>query len=231
VPYFPEIQAVQDKVITQVQYFFNHYKGKVIAITASKGKTTMSTLAYELLNNAGYHTKLVGNVGKPVLEEIDFATEYDFVIIELSSYMLQTLEKQNILSIVGAIFPEHLDWHGSLDKYLQAKFNILQGSEKNIIFSSTLHTPLFSQQCSTTPLSEDTVVACGRDTAYRWDTDFFYSGTKRVFPLSEVQLLGEHNLWNISAIVALAEVLHIDDEVLHETIKHFQPVRHRLQHI
>jgi UDP-N-acetylmuramoylalanine--D-glutamate ligase len=102
---------VVDKVVTQVQFFFDHYKGKVIAITASKGKTTMSSLAYELLKNAGYTVKLVGNIGKPVLDEIDFSVAYDFVVIELSSYMLQTLKKQNFISLLGAIFPEHLDWH------------------------------------------------------------------------------------------------------------------------
>ena len=111
IPYFPEIVAAQEKVITQVQFFFDHYKGKVIAITASKGKTTMSSLVYDLLKNAGYAVKLVGNVGTPVLDEIDFETEYDFVVIELSSYMLQTLKKQNYLSLLGAIFPDHLDRH------------------------------------------------------------------------------------------------------------------------
>jgi UDP-N-acetylmuramoylalanine--D-glutamate ligase len=62
IPYFPEILAVQEKVMTQVQFFFNQYQGKVIAITASKGKTTMSSLAYALLKNAKYNVKIVGNI-------------------------------------------------------------------------------------------------------------------------------------------------------------------------
>jgi UDP-N-acetylmuramoylalanine--D-glutamate ligase len=139
VPYFPEIQAVMDKVITQVQFFFDQYPGKVIAITASKGKTTMSSLAYALLKNAGYRVQLVGNIGKPVLDEVDFgrAKGDDYVVIELSSYMLQTLKKQNAISILGAIFPDHLDRHGGMETYVQAKLNILAGSEQNIVFSTT----------------------------------------------------------------------------------------------
>jgi UDP-N-acetylmuramoylalanine--D-glutamate ligase len=136
IPYFPQLQAVTDRILTQVQFFFNHYRGKVIAITASKGKTTMTSLAYELLKNAGYQVKVVGNIGKPVFDEIDFETLYDYVVIELSSYMLQTLKKQNAISILGAFFPEHLDWHGGKEAYLQAKLNILSGSEQNIIFKS-----------------------------------------------------------------------------------------------
>jgi UDP-N-acetylmuramoylalanine--D-glutamate ligase len=117
IPYFPEIQAVAEKVITQVQFFFDTYRGKVIAITASKGKTTMTSLAYALLKNAGYPVKLVGNIGIPVFDEVELGEEKfekaedEYIVIELSSYMLQTLKKQNFISILGEIFPEHLDWH------------------------------------------------------------------------------------------------------------------------
>ncbi|MBF0932095.1 MAG: UDP-N-acetylmuramoyl-L-alanine--D-glutamate ligase, partial [candidate division SR1 bacterium] len=79
VPYSAELKPYQDKVLTQMQFFFDHYKGKVIAITASKGKSTMTSLIYELLKDAGFRVKLVGNIGKPVLDEIDFEEERDYV--------------------------------------------------------------------------------------------------------------------------------------------------------
>jgi UDP-N-acetylmuramoylalanine--D-glutamate ligase len=223
IPYFPQLQAVADKMLTQVQFFFNQYRGKVIAITASKGKTTMTSLAYNLLKNAGYNVKVVGNIGKPVLDEIDFETSYDYVVIELSSYMLQTLKKQNFLSLLGAFFPEHLDWHGGKEAYLQAKLNILPGSEHTIIFKSVQ--PLVPEPFKAS------AIYCGKGTEYDWNADFFLLRGKPLFPLRDVQLLGEHNLWNISAIVALAEQLDIDMQVLHQTIKEFQPVPHRLQHV
>lgn len=224
IPYTQEILQVIDKVITQVQFFFDHYKGKVIAITASKGKTTMTSLVYNLLCNAGYRVKLVGNIWKAVLSEIDFIEEYDFVVIELSSYMLQTLKKQNFLSILWEIFPDHLDWHGGMEEYVKAKMNILEGSENTIVFNSTTNLWL------TDPLPKGSVL-CGKGTEYDWNSASFFAHGKKLFPLSDVQLLWEHNLRNMSAIVALADLLHIDQEVLHTTIKHFQPVRHRLQNI
>ena len=70
IPYYPEIQAVQDKTVTQVQFFFDHYEWKVIALTASKWKTTMTALTNHLLQTAGYDTKLVWNIGTAVLDEI-----------------------------------------------------------------------------------------------------------------------------------------------------------------
>jgi UDP-N-acetylmuramoylalanine--D-glutamate ligase len=152
------------KVITQVQFFFDHYQGKVIAITASKGKTTMTSLAYELVKNAGYQVKVVGNIGKPIFDEIDFDVVYDYVVIELSSYMLQTLKKQNFISLLGAIFPDHLDWHGGMEEYVKAKLSILEGSEVNIVFSST-RTPRLG--------SLENIVLCGKGTEYDWNADFF----------------------------------------------------------
>jgi UDP-N-acetylmuramoylalanine--D-glutamate ligase len=134
IPVSEELIPYQDKIVTQVQLFFDNYHGKVIAVTASKGKSTIVSLIYSLLNNAGYRTKLVGNIGTPVFDEIDFTSEEDFVVIELSSYMLQSLRKKNYISILGTIFPEHLDRHGSFDKYVDAKLNILNDSEINIVY-------------------------------------------------------------------------------------------------
>ncbi|MDR3169033.1 MAG: UDP-N-acetylmuramoyl-L-alanine--D-glutamate ligase [Candidatus Peribacteria bacterium] len=230
IPYFPEILEVSEKVITQVQFFFFHYTGNVIAITASKGKTTMTSLAYELLKNAGYNVKVVGNIGKPVLEEINFDETYDFVVIELSSYMLQTLKKQNTISILGSLFPDHLDRHRGMDSYIKAKLNILEGSETNIIFSSTLNM-LASQADKASLVSTGHTILCGKMTPYDRNDDSFLLRGKPIFPLSDIQLLGEHNLRNMSAIVALADLLDIPTPILHETIKHFQPVRHRLQNV
>ena len=138
VPYSSELLRYQDKILTQMQFFFGNYQGKVIAITGSKGKSTITSLIFSLLKNAGYRVKLVGNIGNPVLEEIDFAEESDFVVCELSSYMLERLEKKNYLSVLGNIFPEHMDWHGGFEQYAKAKLNILKGSEFNIVLQKTV---------------------------------------------------------------------------------------------
>lgn len=185
IPYFPELQSLQGKLTTQVQFFFDHYPGKVIAITASKGKSTMSSLTYELLLHAGYQVKLVGNIGKPVLDEIDFTREYDYVVIELSSYMLATLKKHNFLSILGSFFPEHLDRHGGIEEYLEAKLKILQGSERNIVFSSTAENFL----PETEKTAKKNLTLCGKGTDYDWDTDFFLLHGTPAIPLKELHLL------------------------------------------
>jgi len=82
--------------------------------------------------------KLVGNIGNPVLDEIDFLEEFDYVVLELSSYMLDTLKKQNYISVLGSVFPDHLDRHGSFQAYAKAKLNVLNGSEYNVAHRKTI---------------------------------------------------------------------------------------------
>lgn len=139
VPYSPEVLAQKEKILTQMQFFFANYSGKVIAVTASKGKSTMSTLVYTMLKNAGFNTKLVGNIGNPVLEEIDFNQEYDYVVAELSSFMLEDFAPKTFISVLGHLFPVHMDWHGSVQAYYDAKFNILTHAEHRFSLAKTVH--------------------------------------------------------------------------------------------
>lgn len=165
-----------------MQFFFDHYKGKVIAITASKGKSTMTALVYAMLKDAGYRVKLVGNIGTPVLDEINFGQEYDFVVAELSSYMLEHLNKKNFISVLGNLFPEHMDWHGGLEAYYQAKLNILKGSEHNFILAKTVREYALAQQY-------ENVHTYGIDGEVSRNHDYFTYGMQELFPTDNRLLL------------------------------------------
>ena len=85
----------KDKLLTQAMIFYSLYKWKIISITQTKWKSTTATLTYEVLKNAWFKTKLVWNIWNPVLDEIDFNETYDFVVFELSSYMLEGFENHH----------------------------------------------------------------------------------------------------------------------------------------
>lgn len=224
VPYSPELLAHKEKILTQMQFFFDNYKGKVIAITASKGKTTMTSLVYTILKNAGLQVKLVGNIGNPVLEEIDFETEYDYVVCELSSYMLEHLHKKNLISVLGNLFPEHMDWHGSLDAYYHAKLNILQGSEVNFVLAKTAREWELDQQYSN-------IRTYGIDGTTSRNHGYFTHDMQELFPTEERQLLWDHNLQNISLAIAIGVYLQVPMEVIHQSVLGFEAVPHRLQRV
>ncbi len=230
VPISPELFPYQEKLISQVQLFFDTYPGKVIAVTASKWKSTISSLIYALLLRAGYRVKLVGNIWTPIFDEVaicdaDYCPidEQDFVVIELSSYMLHELKKKNYISVLGRIFPEHLDWHGSFDKYVQAKLNILQGSEIAIVHTQTLHEYPQGLRCK--------IIPYGKWSQYDRNEKMFIKNSQEIFPHSDRKIPWDHNLENITVLLALADILHIPDEIVHQTIKEFDWLAHRLENV
>lgn len=222
VPYTPELLAQKDKILTQMQFFFQNYKGKVIAITASKGKSTMTSLVYAMLKDAGLNVKLVGNIGKPVLEEIDFDQEYDYVVAELSSFMLEDLEPHTYISVLGHLFPVHMDWHGSIDAYYQAKFNILKNSEHNFILTKTAQDFDLAQKYHN-------IYTYGIDGETSRNNGYFIHHLQELFPTEDRLLPGDHNLQNISLVIAIWLFLQIPMSSIQHTVKTFQWLPHRLQ--
>ena len=222
VPYSEELLPFKDKILTQIQFFFNNYKGKVIAVTASKGKSTMTSLIYTILKDAWFSTKLVWNIWNPVLDEINFKEEYDYVVCELSSYMLECLEKKNYISVLWNIFPEHMDWHGWFDHYVQAKLNILKGSEYNFVLAKTAQEyGLFDKY--------DNIETYGIWGISSWSDGQFVYNDEVLFSTDDKLLIWEHNIQNISLAIAVALKLGVSIEVIHDTIKNFRGLPHRLE--
>ncbi|MFA5747823.1 MAG: UDP-N-acetylmuramoyl-L-alanine--D-glutamate ligase [Candidatus Absconditabacterales bacterium] len=215
-----KLKKQKNKIITQVQLFFDNYIGKIIAITASKGKSTISSLIYKILKDGGKKVKLVGNIGNPVLDEIDFNKKNDFVVIELSSYMLSCLKKKNYISILGSIFPEHLDRHGNFKNYVKAKLNILNGSEINIVQHETI---------TKYKLINKNLISYGTKGDYYFKDGFFYYKSKKLFSTKNLKLLGEHNLQNICSAIAVGNIIGIPLNKMQKTISEFEGLPHRMQ--
>ncbi len=135
--YHEKIYPWRKKIISQSQIFFDNYKGKIIAVSGTKGKSTTCTLIAEILQSAGKKVQLIGNIGNPMIDFLDIehpeSQQDEYVVCEISSYMLEGLKKKNYISILLNIYPDHLDWHQGFDNYQKAKFNILYGSEHNLI--------------------------------------------------------------------------------------------------
>ena len=222
IPYSEPLKQYQDRIITQVQFFFNNYKGKVIAVTASKWKSTMTSLVYTILKNAGLNVKLVWNIWTPFLDEIDFKQEYDYVVCELSSYMLERLEKKNFISVLGNIFPEHMDWHGWFDQYANAKLNILKWSEINFVLQKTVDEYELLEQY-------DNIETYGINWKTSWANGYFIHDNQELFPTEDKLLIWEHNIQNISLAIGVALRLWVSIDVIHETVKNFRGLPHRLE--
>lgn len=112
---------------TASNLFFSLNKNLTIGITGSKGKSTTSSLVYEILKKAGKRVRLLGNIGRPMLEVLLKPIQKDEIFaIELSSYMLEDIEYSPNIAVLLNLFPEHMDYHGGIENYYKAKNNIFK---------------------------------------------------------------------------------------------------------
>ncbi len=221
-PYNHKLKRFWDKILTQTKIFYEFYKWKIISVTQTKGKSTTTTLIYELLKNAGYNVKIVGNIWKPVLDEIDLQKDdYDFVVYELSSYMLEELENHtSSISLLWNIFPDHLDWHENFKNYEKAKLNILQNAEK--IFVGYEY---FLQH-------KNTFVHKNYQTFWRVGSDIFHENNLFLWEIKlSPKIPWNHNLDNFAGVLAVSEYLEIPREIFIKTIESFPWLEHRLQNV
>tara|TARA_Y100000746_G_scaffold219883_1_gene217797 strand:+ start:181 stop:1371 length:1191 start_codon:yes stop_codon:yes gene_type:complete len=129
-PMLIEINSQGLTINTDIDLFNQFYKGKIIGVTGTNGKTTFVNLLTDYLNSHQIKSIAVGNVGKSPLEIV--SEDYEYVVMELSSFQLYYLNNLNLYkAIVLNIFEDHLDWHSDFDDYSNAKLKILKFMHKN----------------------------------------------------------------------------------------------------
>ncbi len=178
-------------VTSEMEVFFDLCPATIFAVTGSDGKTTTTTLISEMLKAEGKNVFVGGNIGKPLLPEIENITEDDFVVVELSSFQLISMRKGPDVAVVTNVAPNHLDVHKDMDEYVGAKKNIL------------LHQNAFSR----TVLNTDNDITKGFSDDVR--------GQKMHFSMKKAvkngAWLGEDGYLNLSYRGISVPLLHKDD--------------------
>ncbi len=194
----------------------------VIGVTGSKGKSTTASLLAALLAAAGRKTLLAGNIGKPLLSNLE--TTAEVVVLELSSYQLTDLEGCLAMGLITRLFDEHLDWHGSRQAYFSSKLRIarlLQGRPLLINANDTL---LAGQTRGIEGL-----VLANRPPGFHRRGDELWLDDSFCLGLSDLNLVGRHNLDNAALGLAAASRWVDQTETLLNALRAFQPLRHRLE--
>lgn len=207
---------------------------KVIAVTGSDGKTTTTSLIYEILKNK-YKCFLGGNIGTPLFTKIAEMKPEDIVVLELSSFQLMTMKKSPDIAVVTNVTPNHLDIHKSYEEYIEAKTNIFKNQQENDLLVLNYDNQItrdFSKQVkgnvvffSSKEKLQDGVIY--DDGIIKISED----GTRRhVLKFKDTKLRGVHNAENICAAVAATRNL-VEVEEQAEAIKNFNGVNHRIEFV
>ena len=149
----PEILEAQSKgsiITSEMEAFLSLCPSKIIAVTGSDGKTTTTTLIAKILEADGKKVHLGGNIGKPLLAEIESITPEDFTVLELSSFQLHTVnrfENDGLpfaklsfpdVAVITNISPNHLNWHTDMDEYIEAKKAVFTNMKENGVLVTNL---------------------------------------------------------------------------------------------
>lgn len=228
------MRALEKKipVITEVEMAYLISDAPIIGITGSNGKTTTTTMIAEVLTAGGQNGLLSGNIGFPASQVAQDAGETDTLVMELSSFQLMGIEAFHPeIAVITNLMPTHLDYHGSFEEYVAAKWNIqknMTASDYVVLnFNQDLAKELAKKTAAKVlPFSTKEKV----DGAYL-DGDVLTFRGEAIMKASELGVPGSHNVENALATIAVAKLRGIDNQVIRETLAHFGGVKHRLQYV
>ena len=235
-PYKPEAQqalAQGTQFIGGTSLWFSEHADangtlpNTVCVTGTKGKSTTTSLLAHLLRAAGHRTGLIGNIGLPLLEALDPQPAPDYWAVELSSYQTGEVARSGVrpdVAIVLNIFPEHLDWHGSEQRYIDDKLSLVTGGHPRVAVLNAADEHLRALQL---PHSE--IVWFNQPDGWHMVGEVVYRGTQAVFDTSDTPLPGRHNRGNLCAVLAALEALGLDAVALAPAVQSFRPLPNRLQ--
>ncbi len=235
----PEIKAAEDrgvKITSTTIEFFDKCPSPIIGVTGTKGKGTTSTLIYQILKNSGKDIFLGGNIGKPMLEILPKLSNSSTVVLELSSFQLQDLNRSPHIAVITNLTVDHLDYHSNREEYLRAKQNIIihQTAQDfaviNIEDESSMNlTKLTKAKLLYYGHLSPNLEGCSVDE----DGLSIQSGNKKtkVANPADLKIKGRHNWLNSAAAIVVAKLLAVEESVIRSTLQQFPGLEHRLEYV
>ncbi|MDI6602143.1 MAG: UDP-N-acetylmuramoyl-L-alanine--D-glutamate ligase [Thermoanaerobacteraceae bacterium] len=225
------------EVISEVEAAYRLAKAPIIAVTGTNGKTTTTSLTGELFKNAGYKTRVCGNIGKPLIYDCYEAGKDEVIVAEISSFQLESIKyfRPHIAAMLN-ITPDHLDRHKTMENYIYTKSKIFINQDRsdyailNYDEPNTwgLHKEINSQIIPFSRkeklnyglyIDDEKIIAKIRDRE------------EKIMNVNDIYIPGKHNLENSLAACAIAKAWGIDDEIIEYTLKTFKGVEHRIEFV
>ena len=241
----PIIQEAQEQgipVTNDSELFMQSVACTVIGITGSAGKTTTTALLGEILTNSletpSRKVWVGGNIGKPLIEYVSDIQQNDLVLLELSSFQLDLMKTVPHIGVILNITPNHLDRHGTMEAYTQAKMNLFRyQSDEDIAIVNHEDANIWRERKiipgKTAVFGYHRCVLPVVQSYQKDDQLMLHDGEQEhhLFNVNEIQLRGKHNVLNVLAACVTAYYAGVKLSDLREIVKQFEGVPHRLEFV
>ncbi len=219
------IKSKKVKLSSNMDLFFDNKKGRVIAISGSKGKSTTTSLIYAIFKHAKLNPTLLGNIGIPATSALKKDNKNSLYVIEMSSYQLENFNHKLDAAVFTSFFPEHLDYHLTLKNYKNAKLNLPKNVKTNgiLVYNKILEKiyPKYN------------LLKCKKERGVTnkdfVKDNFIYINNEKYIDTNKIKLIGKHNFENAILAIKIAKKFNIKDDVIKNAIKKFTPLSHRLE--
>ena len=231
-PDIPEFELARNKgatVTSEMELFFDLCPCDIIAVTGSDGKTTTTTLIYEMLKKEGFKCHIGGNIGKPLIADVKNMTEIDKVVLELSSFQLFTMRKSPKIAVMTNIAPNHLDWHIDYDEYIDSKKNIMRYQDKTDILVTNSANNITKSIALDSRGESRTFSSKGEATVHLSGGAIYY-GDEKIINAGDIKIPGSHNVENYMAAIAAVRD-YVSDQTIEYVAKNFGGVEHRIEFV
>ncbi|MGL5439201.1 MAG: UDP-N-acetylmuramoyl-L-alanine--D-glutamate ligase [Filifactoraceae bacterium] len=225
------------ELIGEVEFAYRVAKGTFIGITGTNGKTTTTTLVGELFKSCGFDTRVVGNIGRPIIEEVETADEETVFVCELSSFQLETVRdfKCHIATIIN-ITPDHLDRHKTFENYAYFKGRVYNNQTQNdfqIVNFDDAISKAISEQRESKKIYFSVYNTLEHGIYMREGSIYSsISGIEEfIMERSEIFLKGDHNVENVLAAIGIGMAYHLDMNIVKQVLREFKGVEHRLEFV
>ena len=212
-------------VTSEIEMLMKLCPGTVIGVTGSDGKTTTTSLIYEILRTAGYNCYLGGNIGTPLFTKLSEMHEEDYIVLELSSFQLMNMEISPKISVITNVSPNHLNVHSSYEEYIEAKKNIFKNQKEDDIVVLNYDNEI-TRKCEKEAIGKVKFFS----SKTKLDDGIIVDGNvikeckdrvrRHILNTEDIHLRGMHNYENIcAAIAATSTLVDIDTQI--KAIKEF----------
>ena len=231
-----------DKIKSQIELFLEFVDVFTIGVTGTKGKSTTSSLIYDIISKQREDVHLLGNIGVPLFDEIDKLTEKSIVVLELSSHQLEFVQVAPKVAILLNLFEEHLDHYKSYEHYINAKLNICKYQKEEDYFLYSIDNKCLKEHIENMGelkqnvyeisfdgnekvCSKDSLIIRKDDKAITEDGEVIYTDS------ADRKILGDHNFSNIMFAMTVAKIMNLDLNKAMKDVYEFKPLPHRMEFV